>query len=263
MMACVPRIAALSVLFVLTACGAVYPRYTTLLRDAPAGLIQGGELTPPPDTVHRLSAVRAELPRATRDGRNWDNDPGPDPFIIVLRNGSEIFRSRAIENTLRPVWDPSRDYADVRISDQDQLRVELRDRDSLDSELVGLTEFRGVPEYARGGGLWTIRLEGGATVELQSAPPPPRIGMGVTYEYRGSTLGIVAVEQTGPAYEAGVRAGDWVTAINGRSVAAMSELDVRNAMDRGSITDVTLLVDHANGVRTEMVIRRNAVYPAR
>src|SRR6266545_6532643 len=102
-------VAVMCALFVLSACGAVYPRYTTLLRDAPRGLIENGELTQPPDTVHRLSAVRAELPGATRDGRNWDNGNGPDPYVVVLRNGEEIFRSRVIQDTQRPVWDVSRD----------------------------------------------------------------------------------------------------------------------------------------------------------
>jgi hypothetical protein len=254
---------ALIALLSLPACSAVYPRYSTAYRPAPPGLAEGGELSPPPDAVQRIAVIRGEVPRTTRDGRAWDDDAGPDPYVVVLRNGDEVFRSRVLQNTLRPEWDPQRDYADIWVRDGDTLRVEFRDDDGLSYDPIGVGEVRGIPSDARNGGVWLMRLEGRPVVELRATPPPPQLGMGVTYEYRGDALLVTEVQQAGPAYAAGLRVGDRITAIQGRPVSAMGELEVRQAMDRGSMGDVSLVVARDRGAPTEMTVRRDAVYPAR
>lgn len=250
-------------MFACAGCSAVYPRYSTVVRDVPAAMAEGGELSPPPDFVQRIAVIRAELPRTTRDGRRWDDDPGPDPYVVIYRNGVEVFRSRVVANSFRPEWDPQRDYVDLRVRDSDRLRVELRDDDGWSFDPVGIQDMHGVPSEARNGGVWLIRLEGGSVVELRATPPPPRLGMGVTYEYRGDALWVVSVEEAGPAYAAGLRPGDRIGSIQGRPVGAMSELEARDAMDRGAMTDVSLTVIRGNGRPMEITVRRDALYPSR
>ncbi len=261
----VARLCALALtasLLASTGCAAIFPRQTTIYREVPAGLAERGELTPAPDFVHRLSVLRAELPRLTRDAREWDNDAGPDAFVVVYRNGAEIFRSRTIQNTLRPEWNPARDFADVRIHDNDQLRIELRDDDGIVSDLVGLAEVRGVPNDARNGGIWNVRLEGGASVQLQSNPPPPRLGMGVTYDFRDDVLVVLEVEEAGPAYAGGLRAGDRITAVDTRPISSLGEGGSRQAMNGGAMREIHLTVSRA-GSSTVVDVRRDACYPSR
>jgi hypothetical protein len=244
----------------------VFPRYSTAARDVPAGMAEGGGLTPPPDSLHHLGVARAECPAQTRDGRAWDSDGAPDLYVVLLRNGAEVFRSRTISNNAAPEWDPERDAVDVFVRDSDVLRVELREDDGAlsPSELVGLIEVRGgVPSEARNGGRWSVRLEGGATVQLSSRPPRARLGMGVTYEYRTESLVVVEVAEAGPASSAGLRAGDRIVRINGAPVAGMSELDARQAMDRAMMRDVALAVERAGAPATELTIRSDALYNGR
>lgn len=245
-----------------TGCGAIFPRYTTVLRAAPEGTSGSGELTPAPDFVHRIAAMRAELPRQNREARDWDNDAGPDPYVVVFRNGEEIYRSRTLQNTLTPQWDAAHDFADVRIHDNDTLRIELRDDDGLGSDTVGAIERRGVPADARGGGNWEIRLEGGATLFLQTTTPPAQLGMGVTFDFRDDVLVVISVEEAGPAYSAGLRAGDRIVAIDGRSISSLGDGGSRDGMNRASTRDVQLTVSRPRGNET-LQVRRDAVYPSR
>jgi hypothetical protein len=247
-------------------CAAVFPRYTTATRAVPEAMSEGGGLTPPPDTLHHLSVLRAECERTTRDGRPWDDDAGPDLFVVISRNGTEVFRTRTIQNRLDPSWDAERDAVELFVRETDTLRVELREDDGAlaPSELVGLREFRGtIPGEARNGGGWSIRLEGGATVVLSSRAPHPRLGMGVTFEYRTDYLVLVEVAEAGPAGAAGLRAGDRVTRINGTPVSNLAEIDVRQAMDRAMMREVSLVIERAGAPAFEATVRSDALYNGR
>lgn len=243
-------------------CGALFPRYNTLARPVPPGMSEGGEVSPAPDWVHRLSAVGAVVPRTTRDGRPWDDNGGPDPLVILLRNGTEVFRTSVQRDTQSPRWDAAREFVDVIIENSDVLRVELYDDDGLTRELVGATDLRGVPADARNGGLWNVRLEGGATVELHTVPPPAQLGLGLGWEFHTDYALVLSVERAGPAYGAGLRAGDRILRIANQTVSAMGETGTRQALDRGAYQDVTVSVQR-NGATLELELRRDALYPTR
>lgn len=245
-----------------TACGAIYPRYTTMARPAPDGLVQSGQLSPAPDFVQRITVVRAEIARQTRDGRNWDEDGPPDAYVIVSRNGEEVLRTPVAPNSLRPEWPPGTSRVDLRVRETDTLRFEIRDQDPVFHDFVAAGEVRGVPPDARNGGNWSVRLEGGTVLELQATPPPPSVGMGLTWEYRTDNLRVIALEESGPAFAGGLRVGDSITTINGRPVSALSEGEIRTALDRNVSQDVTLVAQR-NGANNEVIVRRDAVYITR
>ncbi|MDP3279218.1 MAG: PDZ domain-containing protein [Deltaproteobacteria bacterium] len=253
-------------LWALQGCAAVFPRYTTAAREVPAGIAESGSMASAPDELHRLGVVRAVTPLTTRDGRPWDSDGPPDFFVIIRRNGDEVFRSRVIRDSVQPSWDPMQDAVDLFVRSTDVLSLELRDDDGALSpgDLVGSFEIRGgVPAEARNGGVWSVRLEGGAQLELTSHTPRARIGMGVTYEYRTDYLVVIAVAEAGPAYTAGLRVGDRIERINARPMNQLSEADVRQEMDRGTMRDVSLGVTRAGSQPQEFTVRPDALYEGR
>ncbi len=247
-------------------CAAVFPQYTTATREIPSALREQGGFTPPPDTLHHLGVVSAECPRQTRDARNWDGDGLPDLYVVLIRNGEEVYRSPTTQNSFSPEWNSASAAIDLFVRPQDVLRVELRDDDGplAPSELVGLTEVRGgVPSEARDAGRWTLRLEGGATVVLSSRPPEPRLGMGVTFEYRIDYVSIVSVSEASPAATAGLQAGDRVVRIEGTPVANMSQIEVRQAFDRVMMRDLTVAIERSGSAAFEATVRSDALYNGR
>ena len=224
---------------------------------------RGRRADPAPDEVQRVAPLRATVPSHARDGRDWDADGPPDPYVVVFRNGAEVFRSPVVHNSYTPTWDPSHVFADLKVQDTDLLRLELRDDDGVTWDPIGIYEHHGIPSESRNGGAWLIQLEATAELEMQAVAPPARLGMGVTYEYHSGYLQVVDVIEAGPAFRVGLRSGDRITAIDRRAVTAMNEGDARQGMDHGAIADVTLSVVHNGGAPTDMLVRRDAVYPAR
>ena len=89
------------------------------------------------------------------------------------------------------------------------------------------------------------------------------VGVGITVQAGQDGKGIVIVEVTsgGPAEEAGLLAGDILTAVNGTDITAM-EMDAITPLIRGEEgTDVTLTVDRAGESKTVTVNRRKFQTP--
>lgn len=247
----------------LTGCGAIFPRYSTTVAEAPPGLVEGGEATPPPDTVVRVAAASGEVPPQTADARGWDGQGMPDPYVVVVRNGTEVYRSRVVNDSIRPTWDTAHDFADLHIEPNDTLHIELRDDDGLTADVIGVYDGRGLPAEARGGS-WALHFPRGASVTLSVTPPAPHVGMGVDFEYHSDRLVVLRVEFASSANIAGLRAGDRIVAINGRPVSGLSEGEARQGMDQATIRDVSLTVQHANASSDETInVRRDALYPSR
>ena len=257
-------LSSLSLALGVGSCGAVFPEYATATLPAPSAMTEAGELSPPPDEVVRLGAMSAEIPLQTRDARPWDGDDGPDAYVVVFRNDTEVFRSPVARDSQRPTWDPSRDHADLHFEPGDHVRVEVRDDDALGFDLVGVADRRGIPTEARASGLWLVRLDGGATVTLSFARPPPLLGLGIRYRYLEDRVLVLAVEYASAARIAGLRVNDSITAINDRPVARMTDAEIRQALDRAARQDLALTVRHEDQSATEtLAVRRDALYPSR
>ncbi len=241
-------------------CGAVFPRYTTATRRPPDGMRESGALTPPPDDVRYVSVVSAELPPSRTDGRTWDSDGAPDLYVVITRDGSEVYRSPVVSDSLRPTW--SNAGENLRTPAGARWRVELWDEDGVVDDPVGSQEFVGVPSSALDGGEWVVRLPRNAVVRLRAAPPEPRVGMGVTYEVHEDYLGVISVVPGSPGAQAGLAEGDRVVSVDGHSVQSLGELGARRAMDRASMREVTLWYRRGEAAPREARVQPGAVYPA-
>lgn len=251
---------ALAGLVALSGCGALFPRYTTATRRPPLGFVEANRLTPPPESVRRISFISASLRPQRNDGRAWDDDGAPDLSVRLLRNGVEVYRSPTARDTLRARWTDA--TITLYLPATAQMRVELWDDDGAFSDPAGSAEFRGIPLGAADGGEHLLRLQGGAELTMRVDAPPPLLGMGVSYEVHGGHLRVLEVEAVSPANSAGLRAGDHITAIDGASVGRLGEIGARQAMDRASHRGVTLSVERDGAALPPLHIEVDAVYPA-
>jgi len=224
-------------------------------------MLESGGLMALPPQIRRLTFVSANLPPSRADQRTWDDDGHPDLYCVLLRDGEEIYRTPVARDTLRPEWQHA--SVTVRFDPRARLRFELRDDDGPVSELVSEIEFTGVPEGAMAGGNVSLQLTRGVTLFLRADPPPPMVGMGVEYEIHEEYVRVLSLEAVCPARTAGLRVGDRITAIDGRSVASLGEVGVRQAMDRSALRNVTLRVEREGRPAMEITVQVNAVYSAR
>lgn len=253
-------VAALASLASHMGCAAVFPRYTTATRRVPAELLQEHSVTPPPDDVRTVSVLSAELPPSRTDGQPWDSDGDPDLYAVIIRDGTEVYRSPVVQNSLRPEWRAAE--VTLRVRPDSVLRFELWDDDGMVSQPVGSEQVTGIPTSALDGGNWVIRYQGNAFLRLGARPPEARFGMGVTFEVHEDYLRVISVEEGSPATTAGLRPEDRIVAIDGRTVQDMGELDSRQAMDRASVRQISITVARGD-TRTPMTVSPGAVYSAR
>ncbi len=253
-------VAALAVLPSVVGCAAVFPRYTTATRRVPAELLQEHSVAPPPEDVRTVSVLSAELPPSRTDGQPWDSDGEPDLYAVILRDGTEVYRSPVMPNSLRPEWRAAE--VTLRVRPDSVLRFELWDDDGMVSQPVGSEQVTGIPSSALDGGNWTIRFQGNAFLRLGARPPEARFGMGVTFEVHEDYLRVISVEEGSPGATAGLRADDRIVAIDGRTVQDLGELDAHQGMDRASVRPVALTVQRGDA-RTPVTVSPGAVYSAR
>ncbi|MFO0646260.1 MAG: PDZ domain-containing protein [Polyangiales bacterium] len=243
------------------ACGTIFPRYQAATRPPPQGMVESGTLRAPPENLRRLEVVSAELPPSRRDGRTWDDDGDPDLYVVIYRDGQEIYRTPVMRDSLRPRWTNAGFTA--RLDAHARFRIELRDDDPPLDELVAETHFMGVPTGAIDGSNIQLSLEGPASLMIRSTAPAPLLGMGVEYEVHESYLRVLAVEGASPAAAAGLQVGDRIVAIDRQTVESLGEVGARQAMDRGSVREVQLTVEREGRPMFVVDVRLDAVYPAR
>ncbi len=241
-------------------CGAVFPRYTTATRRVPAGMLEERSVRPPPEDVHEIVVVSAELPPSREDGQPWDSDGGPDLYAIIRRNGTEVYRSPVVADSTRPEWHGA--SVTLRVRPTDVLRFELWDDDGLVDQPVGAEQVTGIPSSALDGGNWVVRFQRNALLYLAARSPEPRYGLGATFESHEDFLRIVELEEGSPGRIAGLREGDQVVSIDGRRVVDLGELGARQAMDRAAIRAVVLTVERDGSPRTTVTVEPGAVYVA-
>ncbi|AKT43185.1 uncharacterized protein CMC5_074160 [Chondromyces crocatus] len=253
-------LASLLSLFLLSAsgCPAIYPELGTRLREpAPGQVLE----PPPPENLRFIKFVSGTVPERTRDGRTWSRGKGgePDPYARLLVNGKEVLRTHIQSNTFTPTW-PGSPSGNFVIEREARLRVEMWDSNAFNDKPIGIRELR-PSEDQRAQGRLNLDLEGGGQIELAFEPAHARIGLGLWYELRTSSIYITRTAPSGPAERVGIKVGDQILAIGGREVRRMSTNEIRSAFNGVPITGVVLLVQHPTGTTETVTVTEGPIYP--
>jgi hypothetical protein len=249
---------ALGVLASGAGCAAMYPEVETPVRDVPQGL----ELDPPPpDDLLFLRVAKADIPKRTLDGREWEEvgAKAPDPFVIVFAGDRELFRTEAKPNTLHPVWEeePKVNY---RIPPRTQLRLELWDRNATHRRPICQANINDVHDDVFSGGR-SVACPSGARVRLIVERARAKMGLGMKLEVRPREVLITRVVEESPAARAELRAGHQVVAIQGKAVSEMQEGEAKSLVLANSRTGVTISVLEAGGSTMTVTLKDGPIYP--
>lgn len=228
--------------------GCAFPRRSTSLstvRQAPESGVPNG--------LWRLRLVRAEIPPVDRSGRPWDEDGSmADPVLRLYRGDELVFETDALEDEREPRWDITTE--NLLFPSTQEVRVELWDDEALPTP-IGVYRGRGVPTGALPGATTTLRLDGGATVDIVLEVPEAHRGTGVSlFEVRSDSLVLVEVLRHSPAGRAGLREGDAIIAIDGESVATLGGAAAASRLSMANSRRSTLRVRHGNGREEEVSI---------
>ncbi|MCU0683633.1 MAG: PDZ domain-containing protein [Polyangiaceae bacterium] len=241
-----------------TGCAAIYPERATPVREPIAGQI----LQPPPQLNFVWVAIEeGEVPPKTRDGRRWrDSKSGaPNPFAIVFVNGRELLRTRPRSDTYRPRWDDA-PRGNFRFNAGDRVRVEL-----WDSALIGhpicVREIGPVSERWAEEGRVDARCDDGARVTLRWEPAHGRYGYGFSYEFRTYDVFVSRVSAESPAARAGLRVGDQIVSLGGRSASSLKSGELQSYLNAPRGEGVTLGIRRADGSNAEISLKEGAIYP--
>ena len=241
-------------------CPAVYPELSTRLRPPVA---QQALEPPPPEDLRWIRFVDGSVPERTRDGRTWDQilSSLPDPYARLLINGKEVLRTGVQADTLAPTW-PGSPSGNFRVGPDDRLRVELWDSNPINDKPIGVRELGRPSAEDRESGQIRVELEGGGRLTVAFEPAHARIGLGLWYELRTSTVYITRTMERGPAERAGIRKGDQILSIGGREVKTMSPGEVRSAFNGITLAGIVLMVKHADGPTETIKVAEGPIYPA-
>ncbi len=242
----------------LGGCAAIYPEVQTPVRPP----IAGQTLQPPPGRhLVWVAFDEGEVPPKTRDGRRWrDSKSGaPSPFAIVFVNGRELLRTNPRSGTFRPRWEDA-PRGNFHFNAGDRVRVELWDA-GLVSHPICVRELGPVSERWADEGRVEARCEDGARVALKWEPAHGRHGYGFAYEFRTYDVYVSRVSAESPAARAGLRAGDQLVSLGGRSASAMKSGEVQSYLNAPRAEGVRLGVKHADGTTFELLLKEGAIYP--
>lgn len=205
-----------------------YPRRTMSVSPLPAAADPGS----PPANVHRLRMLSAIVPPRQRGDLPWDEDgSGPDVVVRVFVGGERVWQSSPpVENTVQPAIDQELPR-NIEVDPSKELRLELWDQDAGSGDVIGIWRGRGLPPNALPGAEARIMLEGGATLVFRVDAPRAHVGLGVEqYEVHDDALKVLGVLPHSPAARAGVREGDRIVAIDGRTVEDLGESGSASAL---------------------------------
>lgn len=234
------------------ACGAVYPELRTPVRPATVG----AELGEPPADVYFVYVADAVIPPKTRDGRPLN----PDPFARVLLDEREILVTPIEAKNRRPTWMNQR-YANYRIPRGQSATIEVWDDNPLNDHPICREVVRDITEIARERRR-ELNCDSGARVTIAVEHAHAVFGIGLYYELRGSAgVYVTRVAGESPAARAGLRRGDRIITIAGKSVASMDALGVRSAVNSNIRTGLALDVVSPEGKRKSVLLEEGPIYP--
>jgi hypothetical protein len=233
-------------------CAAVFPEMQTAVHSPGPG-----PLDPPPgDDLYYIYFETASIPKRTSDGRPWD----PDPFAKLIVNDSELLVTPIERGQRKPTWS-GQTLANYRISPGDRVVVELWDDEALvDTPVCGF-RINDIREFLDDRAE-DITCESGARIRLHVEPARALVGVGLSYELRGSDgVQVVRVVGQSPAARAGLGAGDRILAIQGENVMAMDALGIKSKINTHARTGLELDVWFANGTRKKVTLLEGPMYP--
>jgi hypothetical protein len=244
----------------LAACPAVYPELKTPMRP----VVPGHALEPPPPPELRWIAFKsAKVPALTRDGRRWGSDLGgrmPDPYAKLIVNGAELLRSTVEKATLAPTW-PDAPKGNFRIRADDRMRVELWDARVINDHPIGVREVGALTSEQRSLDEIDIECESGARIRLANEPAHGFVGYGLFYELRTYDAVVTRVYEESPASRGGLRPGDLILAIEGRSPRQMQPGELQSLLNAPTVNGIAVAVQHEDGSRASVRLKEGAVYP--
>ena len=232
-------------LTVLGACA--YPRRSPALSSvAPAEAAN----VRAPEAVTRLRFVSAEIPLRQRGDLPWDDEGSEaDALVRVYRGDTLLYESEPVRDSVRPTFDFVTD--NLVLPSSADLRIELWDDDPGIPEPIGIWRGRGLPRTALPGADSRLQLEGGATLLFRVEEPEVHRGVGVVlYESRGSSLHVLDVIERSPAGRAGIRAGDDIVAIGGKTIDELGADEATGALSMAASRRSTVTFRHGDDEQT-------------
>ena len=126
-------------------------------------------------------------------------------------------------------------------------------------ELQALIEEQFIGEEDATGDRWSYYISAADYQDHMDQMNNSYVGVGITITVVEDGFNIIHVEQTGPAAEAGILAGDTIVAISGQSAAGMSTTDASALVKGEEGTTVDLTVRRADAELTFTVERRQVL----
>lgn len=241
----------------MCACAAVFPELSTRFEKAPA---LGTLDPPPPDDRHFVRVVKGRIPPRARDGRTWDQAFGslPDPYVRVIVNDVELFKTKSASDTLEPVWDttPGGNY---KIQLGDKVEVQLWNNNPLADGIIGKKEFRLEAEQL--GAEIDLELSGESGVTISIQPAKAIWGAGFWYELRRGGARVTRVVDASPATRAGLQQGDEIIILEGKPIEAQTVDEVRSTLSAIPTQGVPMTVRHKDGTTLELTVKEGPIYP--
>src|SRR5450432_237012 len=241
-----------------SACGAVYPEIATPVRAAGTRQLD----PPPPDDIVYLKFASAQIPTRTRDGRQWDSVGGsaPDPFAKLLIDDKEILVTPVQANTLTPTW-PDQHVGNYRMPRNVPVRVELWDSNAINNHPICVESINNILAEASTEQNLEIRCDSGANIELTVQPAHAKFGVGLYYELRTYDIFVTRVVGESPAARVGLKRGDQLLQIQGRTVKDLDEATARSLVNSNVTSGVTFSVKHADGSVADITLKDGPMYP--
>jgi hypothetical protein len=214
-----------------------------------------------PRDLWQLRLVSAEIPPKRAGSLAWDDDDsGPDPFVRVYRKGVLVFEGKAARDTTEPKWNEVLPK-NIWLPRGEELRFEVWDQDNLQSDPVGIWTNIGLPATALPDADARLSLTNDSSLVFRVERPLPHRGVGVSiYEARGDSMVVLELIEHSPATRAGIKVGDRIVEIGGKSVEELGPSGSASALSMASQQKKQLVVEDSAGKRREVSLDAGYVW---